>query len=305
MQFELISQITAAKTDALAASAERAKVAADRAGLRMIPARLDLDSIVAIDELSLDVEQLVTVAAEAGARLLYLKRTTIDGEDLAKWIDEIARPDDVAVHRHPLQKALPRIHGWTEELEIGFAHAGVVHCWTMRAPWADEADDLRKSAHRRQAQLHHDDDSTGWTQPERLSDERINDLASELATFKEFRWATRNSDKEAATRNVPALAEMYVQREGRWDVHRVIRTAADLLEREREECCARLEAQKTELATALATDDGFRSIGTTEARRKYALEWIRMHHSNGLAMPRALTHELVHLAKSSANQPMF
>lgn len=305
MQIELISQIAAAKDDALAVSADRAKAAADKAGLRILLARLDLDSNVAIDELSLDVEQVVSVAAGAGAKLLYLKRTTIDGEDLASWIDEIELPEDISVHRHPLQKALRRIDGWTEELEIGFAHAGVVHCWTTRAPWADDVDELRKSARRQQALLREDDDDAGWTPRERLSEERINELASELVAVKEFRWATRTSDKDAAARNVPALAEMYSHREGRWDVHSVTRTAADLLEREREECCTRLDAQKIALASALAADGGFRSIGTTEARRKYALEWIRTHHSNGLAMPRALTHELVHLAKSSANQTIF
>lgn len=268
----------------------------------MIPAKLDLDSIVAIDHRSLDVEQLVDVVATCGTKLVYLNRTTVDGEDLASWVeDELFEQadDELAM----LQDQLRRVDGWVEELEIGFAHAGLMHCWTARTPWADYVDDLREVSRNRG--LRDRDDETRWTPPERLSEDRINELAAELTAQPDFRRATRTLDKEDAARSLPSLAELYNRREGRWDIHRVLRTAADLIEREREECCARLEAKKDELAEGLAADAEYRRTGTTEARRKYAGEWIRVHHSNGLPMPRALAHELVHIAKSLRDRPMF
>ncbi|XVS67822.1 hypothetical protein ACQPYE_17790 [Actinosynnema sp. CA-299493] len=137
---DAVGGFAAADRDSLADHARHVRDTARRKGLTVLAASLDVDTVVFDDEVTLD--QALDAAAACGAVLLYLNHRTVDAAAvLAAAGDHLAEAD----HRR-LRTTLDRIDGWTRQVEVGFAHGGVVNLWSAVAAWSEPLEQLTDTA---------------------------------------------------------------------------------------------------------------------------------------------------------------
>ncbi|WP_414945582.1 hypothetical protein [Amycolatopsis sp. cmx-11-32] len=281
---EMLALVRAATTDSLAEQSDRIAQAGHDQGLRVVPARLDLDRVVELDPALLTADQVVGIAAAADSHLLYLRRVVLDEDKVNTVLENI----DAGAERTRVSKALARITGWTSLIEVGFAHRGVLHVWEQAALWHDTLDEFTTLSRR----------SPRWEPEPRdhggFDEEKITELAGQVAVSLEFRrarWVTRRSVAE----QLPALAELRKDPDNSWVVSSVVSRANELLQALAAERLEVLQARRDELVAQLADHSEFGAIRTMEARLKFTQDWIR-EHTDGLAMETWWLKELASLA---------
>jgi hypothetical protein len=283
---DALAAVRAAVTDSLAAQADEVTEAAEGQGLLILPGRVDAGNLVELDSTVLTAGEVVTVAAAAGARLLYLRRVVLDQETVSRVLEDV----DVAAERTKAGKALARVTGWIGRIEVGFAHHGVLHLWETSVPWHDILDELATSTARASRWDPEPDDHNAF------GEEKIAELAGQVATSQEFRRA-RWGEREAVAEKLPVLAALKKDPKApRWTVSSVIRKANDMLRLQADDRATALEARKDELAAALAADPEFGAIRTADARLRFTKTWMCDHHSDGLVIEDWLLKELVKVA---------
>ncbi|WP_410583807.1 hypothetical protein [Amycolatopsis sp. lyj-108] len=281
---ELLAQLRAATTDSLADQAEQITQGAQELGLRVIPARLDPDRVVEIDSATLSAEQVVAIAASVDAALLYLSRVLVTQDAVDTALEDL----DAGAERTRVSKALFRIVGWTSRVEVGFAHAGVLHVWEVTASWHDALDELTTPAR-----------SSRWDPEPRVSDdaedEKLMELARQVAASPEFRRA-RYALRRSVAEQLPVLAELRKDADnGPWMISSVISAADELVRERAAERAELLQARRDDLVAELATHPDYATIRTAEARLKFVQTWIRDTHTAGLPMETWWLKELVAL----------
>lgn len=299
---EAAAALHAATVDSLDEVIAAVTRCAQSAGMLVLPATLDFDSTAVLDHEQLNVEQVVTAAASSGTTLLYLHRKVVDEQDTSAAIRELDLPADGEVARRALLKETKRVAGWTSELEVGFAHQGVMNVWAVVAVWADVLTEVTLRPGRQSTRW-----SPGGAGDEdtlRLDDAAIAQLAGQLAAIPQFRRASRGTEREAAVQQVPELARLLDHRDGRWQVHSVMREATELLQDQVAICLDRLKSRQDDLVAALAGDEKFRAVRTVEARHKFAQEWS-LEHTDGLRIPSWWIKELVAATKGLPTQLTF
>ncbi|OXM42787.1 hypothetical protein [Amycolatopsis alba] len=187
-----------------------------------------------------------------------------------------------------MSKALARIVGWTSRIEVGFAHAGVLHVWEVTAPWHDALDELTTPAR-----------SSRWAPAPRVSDdaeeEKVMELARLVAESPEFRRA-RYPLRRSVAEQLPALAELRNDPDnGPWMITSVIRAADELVRELAAERAEQLQARQDDLVAELAAHPDYATIRTAEVRLKFLQTWIRDTHTDGLAIETWWLKELVAL----------
>ncbi len=278
--------LAAAKDNALATLMEQAMNEAQIGGLRALPASIDGETVVSLDSDALQVAEVVDSARVGGAALLYVHHELADTGPAATAVAEADFPAKCP-ERDRLVKALKRIEGWTARLELGFAHHGVLHLWTAQAPWQDALDELITPRRRLGMQVDYPDHHE-------LGDDEIAALADLVAAAPQFRRA-RITERTAAARQIPRIAELQDNPGTRWNVHSILRQAETILTSQVAAVSERLRARQDELAALLASDADFRAIRTADARQRFVSEWV-LAHSDGLRMETWWVKELAALA---------
>jgi hypothetical protein len=295
---ETAATLHAAKNDSLTTIVEELTTHAQAANLRVLPV-LSLDPMVLLDHRRMTAQQVVDAATASGATLLYLSSTVLDGSGLAATIRDTELPDDAAKARRAVLKELARMDGWITEVEVGFAHQGVLAGWAVTAPWSKDLDEDTLD------RLRDPDCDDIADQRGNLKDSEITRLAGQLARVAEFRRAVGNPEKTIAARQVPELAALLESpSDDRWEASRVVGAASEIVAEQVVQCIERLTPRRGELAALLAEDREFRVVRTAEARRRSAHVWI-LQHSEGLRLSNWWIEELVAAAKDNPAQLSF
>lgn len=293
-------ELAAVGRDTLAELASRAEQHAQAKGLTVLPATVDAGDTVVLDPDRLTVEQVVDAAAASGAALLYLARDTVRADVLTADLP-LPDPDDtdaVAAHKG-LRKALTRIDGWTGQVQVAFAHGGVLHVWSTAADWFDTVEQLDDPpAGRRTAAWGDGDDDV----PVFLDDAVLERLVEELIAHEPFRRTDTRADRTAAARTLPALAEVLDDEKLKWQGGRVVDAATRRLVEQGEQAALELQPRIAEFAAELAAVEGFAAGHTAEVRQRVAADWIT-RHTDGLRMPRWWVKELEATARPLRSRP--
>lgn len=193
-----------APDDTLSKLARQTESYAQNLGMTVLPVTLDFAESVVLDEQLLSTEQTVDAALASGTSLLYLACHTVNSSALTP-----ASGDTNDASADDLRKALNRIDGWTSQLEIGFAHSGVLHVWSMVTDWFDVLEQLTSPRVPSSARFGGGPTGAWETDQEvesaRLSDEAAQDLVDELAANDTFRRAATRGERIDAARAVPAF----------------------------------------------------------------------------------------------------
>lgn len=306
MDVDDLTEATSALTNAensLAAIADEAAEHAQAQGMRVLPAHLDFDSLVVLDHEQLNVEQVVSAAAMCESKLLYLRRKRFSAASISEVAKEVDLPDGYDAARQSFLEAIEAVDGWISEVEIGFASSGVMHCWSIIAPWADLVESLphsRASNQNIDVSSQHTEISNDHaeytanvisTPMSRLSNEEETKLIKEAAEAPQVRVARSRTARETAVRETPGVAALL--EEGGADRHipHIANRAFELLRAEAEQYLQKLEPYQAELVAELASEEEFDAIGTQPARNKFAAKWITKHTEN-IKMPSWWTDEL-------------
>lgn len=282
----------AADRDSLADHARHVRDTARRKGLTVLAASLDVDTVVFDDEVTLD--QALDAAAACGAVLLYLNHRTVNAAAvLAAAGDHLAEAD----HRR-LRTTLDRIDGWTRQVEVGFAHGGVVNLWSAVAAWSEPLEQLTDTAADRVRTARWspevDDEEAA---PQHLPENVVRRWVDTVAADPGFRRATWRGH-QAAARGVPGLTELLGNPRLRWHENHIVSAALELVRDQVEQQEQALLPRRAELAARLAADPGYAACITAAARKRYAAEWM-VEHADGLRLSADWVGELVALAKKT------
>ncbi|WP_206797869.1 hypothetical protein [Amycolatopsis sp. MtRt-6] len=235
--------------DTVATLLEKAMHEARVRGLRVLPARIDGETVVTLDSDALSVTEVVDAAVAGGAALFYIHHELADTAPVMGALAEAGLPE-VCPQRDRFQAALKRVEGWVARLELGFAHHGALHVWTVQAAWQDTLEELIDPPRRLGMQV-------GYPDRRQLCDDEITALAERVVADPAFRRAATFGERVLAGRKVPQVAELH------------------------DDPATRFNAREDELTQLLSTDPKFRTINTAPARKQYAREWI-LAHSDGL-----------------------
>ncbi len=230
---------------------------------------------------TMSASDVVEIAVRLGASALYLDRELVETDSIVECIQQLEiEPEDRAARDSSL-RALRRINGYTNRVDVGFIHLGVPHSWSQDTAFADDLEEIDNTVISLLAEA-----SGG---PDGSEDDTL--LVDALASDPAFRRARTRFEHEAAAGALPALAPILEGRD-RWKLAGVIQRAQGLLNQQRIDLVDELEEQLAELATSLAATEQFRSASSAEGRRKVALKWVMAHHTNDLSLPRDFITEL-------------
>ena len=307
---EAMTHLSNAPEDALGSTVTVIERAAEANGLAIVSASLELEALVVLDEERLRAEQVVDLAASIGTRLLYLKDQKIDAEAVVAQLRENSFPSERATEFY---QHLRRMDGFTSKVEIGFAHAGVLHVWSASPPWFDDFDLVTSSSASSQSSIFKNESETNaesdghpgvsqhlpMTQRHKPDEATMTRLVEELAEDREFRQAHGLNDQREAARALPSIGEL-PEPEVQWVIFDLVHAALDCIGKERDAFMAD-QSRLKELASELAHDEGFRAARLVDARRQIAKNWVATHYSNGLSMRNWWIKELVSVADKHRN----
>jgi hypothetical protein len=112
----------------------------DREEVAMFPAFSGFVEAAGVEWQGDDWSAFLDVAVRVGCGLIYGAHEAITDDDLDRTEERIARgelevtPDD--------RSALAAARGHVGEIVLGFAHGGVLHCWTSTASWFVDATEV-------------------------------------------------------------------------------------------------------------------------------------------------------------------
>ncbi|HET6704309.1 hypothetical protein [Amycolatopsis sp.] len=267
--------------DALATLTEKATREARVRGLRVLPASVDGETVVALDSGTLSVAEVVDAAVAGGTALFYVHHELAN---TAPAVGALAGADlpQQCPQRDRLLAALNRIEGWTARLELGFAHHGALHVWTAQAPWEETLDQLVRPPRLGV--------TAGFGDRHELGEHELAALVELVVADPAVRRA-RVTERAALIRKIPKIAELFTDPETRHNVYTIQNQATELLAEQAAAGMDRLRAREDELTTLLATDPKFRTITTAAARKQYARDWA-LAHSDGLPADNVWVGEL-------------
>lgn len=291
---DLLDTIATA-TDELAALAGQIDEHAKARHIRVVSASVDLDGVVALDEIALDVEAMVELASSLGTQLMYLSSTQVDAKTLITLSDDhthSVEPDEGTV---ALQAALRSLDGFTSGVELAFAYGGIIHTWTKRSIWADVLDAIQ--GYQRATRRGEDDTGLLPFSSSEVGEQVVAAHVDQLAADPAFRRARTVSERTAAARAFPAIAELAAA-EHSWDYRRIVQGAQQRVRELADHVADELSPRIAELAAEFATTEQFRAARLVDARRRAADEWISTTHTNGLRLPSWWIKELVAAANT-------
>jgi hypothetical protein len=267
--------LRAADSDRLAALVAEVTETVEGQGMRVLPARVDGDTLVTLDAEALTAGQVLAVAGAAGAAFIYLHRDLLDRDAIAAAVERADLPVQCPERDRFLQ-ALSRAAGWTGLIELAFAHAGVLHVWETAAPWHPALEGITTAGGRSFAGYLREGDDANRSSPQEIAT-----LAQRVAALPEFRRATRRPDRAIAAHRLPEVAAL--NDKDRWQADSVIRRAEELLRTEAATWVEVLKPRTAELAATLAADPAFREVSTADARQRFTDDWL-LSHSNGVRL---------------------
>ncbi|MCL9762970.1 hypothetical protein [Frankia sp. AiPa1] len=234
--------------------------------VRVTPAADGADVDVGLDEMPL--ADFVRVAHRAGVRLLYRVAPEFDLKEFDESLPESVEEERQA-ERARLVRRARRHSGEIVEVEVAFAHEGVLHRWSITPSWYDsliaEAGSLRAPAS--------GDRSRPADRGEReVLEER---LAGELAAMPSFR--RRASTDHAARAAAYDHAEMVSLLDGPdpdWTVHHILRRARARVDMDAERLYHELTESLPQLAAELAVDEQFLASTRIVDRRNRAEDFL-------------------------------
>jgi hypothetical protein len=257
------------------------ELAASR-GLVVIPVVPDADDgpQVHLGPDDMTAEVFVELAADAGAKLFYLKTPIFDVDEPVEPVEEAGELDAAALKRFvELRRAAARFTGWATGLQAAFAFGGVVHHWAIVARWhADLEDELAEIFPGPGAEPV---DSLPVTEQNAIIDE----VADGLLQLSEFRAATGDQGRRRVARihlsartNDPAgpVPEPLV--------YRAITTAVDRAAAEEQRHYATAEQKIPELARLIAAEPAYQAARTAAVRKHRARDCL-LRWANGYPPP--------------------
>jgi hypothetical protein len=169
--------------------------AAER-GLVLVPAVPDGEAglTVSLGE-HIDAEAFVQLAADAGARLLYMEQRRFEVGSLASTEEYEQVPGAARQQLEELVQRAGAHHGRVSGVELVFCHGGVLHSWDREASWHTRVQE------RLFALASPDDDpeepDAGEDTSSYLSPERVRHIVDHLVALPEFKQASSQAKQRA------------------------------------------------------------------------------------------------------------
>ncbi|SMD24486.1 hypothetical protein [Lentzea albidocapillata] len=266
--------------------------------LIVLSATIDTGDVVSLTADKLTMEEVVDAAAACGAKVIYLRAPVAETGPVAAELPCGTNEDEA------LRAAVRRLSGWVSELELGFAHGGVVHVWSKTAPWFDAWDELTAAssdvAVRNRDELDLDVDGDGMT------DEQVQHWSTVLAEDPAFRRACLPAEREACANGLPELVKA-LRASAPWQRGGIVNHAITKVREGAETHAASLKQRLDEFAADLLNDPEFHAIAAATARKRFATDWMT-DRAEGFRLPRWFIDDLVgrarQAAKTSARVPL-
>ncbi len=300
MNLELIEEtlrlVRAAKEDELGKILLDVGVCAEQRGLMVLPGEIEGPRVV-LDSSEMTAQDVVDAAQALNAKALYVSSASFDSDAFPKMdLNDVA--PEIRKALFALRREFERVDGWIEDMSVSFAHAGVLHTWQAHGPsllptqwdsiYDDDADVL---------------EGPRWGPP--LGDAEVDELATKLAAYPDFRDARTPNARVQVAKTMPELAK-FSERPGQAGV--VSMRAQEILREAGESWAERLQEHLPQLAGELAGLQEFRTAATAEARKRVTAKWI-LQHTEGAPVAAWWTDELAAKAhrakKDGALQPIF
>ncbi|WP_045875800.1 hypothetical protein [Pseudofrankia sp. DC12] len=218
---------------------------------------------------NLPAADFVRVANQVGARLLYTATATFDYQAFADDLPANEDPEGQKARRRLLRTAKPR-DGEIIDVELAFAHAGVLNRWELTAPWharlLTEVEELRPA----------NAPASYRTIDPAERDLRVERFVTELVAIPAFR---RRSGSDRASRAVvmdqhPEMADLLTGPDSDYVANSVLRQARDKIGVECERIYQALRDQLPTLAAELAADEAFRRLPRIDGRRTHVDDFL-------------------------------
>lgn len=284
---ELIRQLRLGRGDDLGRLLDSARDYMREKDLIVLPATIDNGEVVSLNADELTMQEVVDAAATCGAKVIYLRAPAVKTGPVVAELPGKTNEDDA------LRSAVKRLSGWVAELELGFAHGGVVHVWSVTAPWFEAWDELSTVgldiALRGRDDLDHDGDE--------MMDEQVQRWSAKLAEDPAFRRAARPADREAAADGLPGLAEA-LQGAAPWQRSRIVSHAVLKVRDQAEERAASIKSRLDEFAAELSNEPEFCAITAATTRKRYVTEWMS-DRADGFRLPNWFIDDLVGRARQA------
>lgn len=280
-------------TDALAGRLSTTYDHARELNLRVFPAlpAFENSDVVEVSADSLELGDFVALAAELGARLLYLDVERFSVGDLPRTDDEDEQDHD---ELSKVRREAVKFDGHVIRVEVGFVHDSVWHVWNEAAPAASTLAAATSSAAGR-GRIHTQQEDEG----EELTVEEHTRLLHVLLASQDFRAAPNRSRRAQLARQLPEFTALidrgFPSSRGAWHV---IDEACDQADTAQQEKTRELRGRLPELANLLREQEDYRAARTTAMRKQVAEEFLPKH-SDGYPVPAAIRDELVALARTS------
>jgi hypothetical protein len=284
---ELIMRLRLGRGDDLGRLLNSAWDYAREKDLIVLPATIDTSEVVSLNADELTMQEVLDAATNCGAKVMYLRAPVVTTGPVVAELPGKTNEDDA------LRSAVKRLSGWVAELELGFAHGGVVHVWSVTAPWFEAWEELSTTgsdiAMRGRDDLDHDGDE--------MTDEQVQRWSTKLAEDPAFRRATRPADREAAADGVPGLAEA-LQGAVSWQRSGIVNQAVLKVRDQAEERAASVKSRLDEFAAELSNESEFCAITAATTRKRYVTEWMS-DRADGFRLPSWFIDDLVGRARQA------
>lgn len=207
------------------------------------------------------------IAHAVGVRLFYIVAEVFDHHGFAATLPEGDEEGQSAKRRRLLRDAR-RHEGEIFEIELAFAHQGVLHRWGVAADWHDnllgEAQGLRGA---------HSTDHDAMDREAR--DALVQRLAAELAAMPSFRRrASTEAGARAAAYDHPEMVALFNQADPDGTASSVLYDARAKVAVELERLYEGIRDQLPQLAAELADDGDYRAATRVTVRRTRADDFL-------------------------------
>lgn len=137
-------------------------------------------------------EEFIRTATAIGVRVLYIDSRRFSANDLVGRIDGMSRLEpDEAARRRKRAEEFREYDGYVEQLVLGFRADGIWHVYQDVTDWSLEC-----------AELEAEGDPVEEGEEERLSEERLEGLAGDLARSPSFARVRSKGDQMALARKM-------------------------------------------------------------------------------------------------------
>lgn len=231
----------------------------------------DSGFVVFLGPENMDVSEFCDLAVAAGAKIFYVQVNDFDAErHLAAtsraraWLREEENAGLIS-----LREEASSFNGRPAAVQLGFAAAGVLHCWIARASWYDR---FRE----RLEELETDTNPLFDEMPEAEERAMVDRLAQGLIQLPEFRSAPTAAQRRRIARAQSEIASLDTDtRPGyRRVAFQAIREAEERIASEADSRYREIEANFEELAAECEATQAFRSAGSARARREHARDFL-------------------------------